>query len=49
MKPFKIFALLMFASITGIHAQEKNPFGNPIIPDMTADASIILVDDTFAK
>ena len=47
MKLIKTFALLMFASVTGVQAQEKNPFGNPVVPDMTADASIILVDDTF--
>jgi beta-xylosidase len=47
MKKFKTLALLMFASVTGIQAQEVNPFGNPVVPDMTADASIILVDDTF--
>ena len=28
-------------------AQEANPFGKALVPDMIADASIILVDGTF--
>ena len=32
---------------TGLHAQPRNPFGNPLIPDMIADASIIEIDGTF--
>jgi beta-xylosidase len=32
---------------TGLKAQTNNPFGHPLIPDMIADASIQVIDDTF--
>lgn len=40
-----VWALL--ACTPCVYAQEKNLFGKALIPDMNADASIILVDDTF--
>ena len=46
MKLFKTL-LAVSALCTCAEAQEVNPFGNPVVPDMTADASIILVDNTF--
>lgn len=38
------FLLLISSSLC---AQPKNPFGNPLIPDMIADASIQEINDTF--
>lgn len=37
--------LLLISS--GLNAQPKNPFGNPLIPDMIADASIQEIDGIF--
>lgn len=34
-------------SLFPLQAQEKNLFGNALIPDMNADASIMLIGDTF--
>lgn len=40
-----VWALLVCAPC--VHAQEKNLFGKALIPDMNADASIMLIGDTF--
>lgn len=39
--------MIMFVPVCSMQAQTVNFFGNPVVPDMTADASIILVGDTF--
>ena len=39
--------VLTCASVLCADAQHKNLFGNALVPDMIADASIILVEDTF--
>ena len=39
--------MIMFVPACSMWAQTVNVFGNPLVPDMTADASIILVGDTF--
>ncbi len=33
--------------VSGLNAQPKNPFGNPLIPDMIADASIQEINGVF--
>ena len=40
-------ALMLLCWVTNAHSQEKNLFGKALLPDMIADASIILVGDTF--
>jgi beta-xylosidase len=45
MKYYVVAALLAIVGITGAHAQQQH--GNPIIPDLIADPSIIEIGDTF--
>lgn len=42
-----IILLTLFLSLQGFSQSHNNPFGNPLVPDMIADASIQLVGDTF--
>jgi len=44
-KAFLNCFLLLF--VLSVKAQTKNPFGNPLIPDMIADASIQEINGTF--
>lgn len=39
--------LLLFINSFFVQAQPENPFGNPLIPDMIADASIQEINGTF--
>ena len=43
----KLLLLTIFCIPTFSIAQTKNPFGNALIPDMIADASIQLIGDTY--
>ena len=47
MKKSLLAALALSQCLHLAQAQEANPFGKALVPDMIADASIILVDDTF--
>ena len=47
MKKTLLAALALSQSLNFAQAQDANPFGKALVPDMIADASIILVDDTF--
>ena len=47
MKKSLLVALALSQCLHLAQAQEANPFGKALVPDMIADASIILVDDTF--
>lgn len=38
-------AFVLYASL--LKAQSANPFGYPLVPDMIADASIVVIDHTF--
>ena len=39
--------LTLSLSLQGFSQSHNNPFGNPLVPDMIADASIELIGDTF--
>lgn len=39
--------VLVVACFSQTNKMPANPFGNPLIPDMVADASIQLIGDTF--
>ena len=46
----KLFAVTLFGGCLALEpmmAQVSNPFGNALIPDMVADASIVDIDGTF--
>lgn len=48
MKNKKLFInIVMGLLISGVLYAQNNPFGNPLIPDMIADASIQEIDGTF--
>lgn len=47
LRPSILFLYFLLMISIGLNAQPKNPFGNPLIPDMVADASIQEIDDTF--
>lgn len=42
-----LFICFFFIISSSLNAQLKNPFGNPLIPDMIADASIQEINGTF--
>ncbi|MGK9126381.1 family 43 glycosylhydrolase [Olivibacter sp. SA151] len=47
MKKFFIYLVIEVLLTIQIKAQLKNPFGNPLIPDMIADASVQEIDGMF--
>jgi len=47
MKKKLLLGFLLFAFVLSTNAQGKNPFGNPLVPDMIADASIQEINGTF--
>lgn len=48
MKNRKLFiSIVVGVFVSGIMQGQNNPFGNPLIPDMIADASIQEIDGTF--
>ena len=47
MKKTILAALALCQCLCIANAQDVNPFGKALVPDMIADASIILVDGTF--